>query len=296
MKRKGIILAGGHGTRLYPATRAVSKHLLHILDKPMIYYPLSTLMLAGIMEILIISTPEDTPIYKRLLGNGADWGIHLEYLVQDTPDGIAQAFILGESFINHQPCALILGDNIFVAPGLDGFLKNIAGHFYGATVFACKVDDPQRFGVIELDHSSNVLSIQEKPSKPKSNYAVTGLYFYDQNVATYAKSLRPSARGELEITDLNNIYLKLGALRAQIMPETCIWHDAGTHESMLEITNLIAKLEFELGFKIGCPEEIAWENGWIDDSTLERLSEVQPNSDYSMYLRSLLKMQRKNAI
>jgi len=296
MKRKGIILAGGHGTRLYPATRAVSKHLLHILDKPMIYYPLSTLMLAGIREILIISTPEDTPIYKRLLGNGADWGIHLEYLVQDAPDGIAQAFILGESFINHQPCALILGDNIFVAPGPDGFLKNIAGNFYGATVFTCKVDDPQRFGVIELDYSSNVLSIQEKPSKPKSNYAVTGLYFYDQNVATYAKSLRPSARGELEITDLNNIYLSLGALRAQIMPENCIWHDAGTHESMLEITNLIAKLELELGFKIGCPEEIAWENDWIDDSALERLSEVQPNSDYSMYLRSLLKMQRKNAI
>ena len=284
---KGIILAGGSGTRLYPLTKITSKQLLPIYDKPMIYYPISVLMEAGIREILIISTPEDTPRFKELLGDGTQFGLKLEYAVQPSPDGLAQAFIIGEEFIGNDPVAMILGDNIFHGHGLKNHLKSAAAKTKGATVFGYYVDDPERFGIVEFDKNGKAVSIEEKPEKPKSNYCVTGLYFYDNDVVEYAKNLKPSARGELEITDLNRIYLEKGELEVKLLGQGFTWLDTGTHESLVEATNFVYTMETHQHRKIACLEEIAYLNGWINDDELLKAYEIFKKNQYGKYLKDV---------
>ena len=288
-KRKGIVLAGGSGTRLYPATRAISKQLLPVYDKPMVYYPLTTLMLAGIDEVLLISTPQDTPRFAELLGDGSQWGMHIEYAVQPSPDGLAQALIIGREFIGAGPSALVLGDNLFFGHDFVKHLQAADARTDGATVFAYHVHDPERYGVVEFDADRRALSIEEKPAAPKSNYAVTGLYFYDQQASDIAASIRPSARGELEITDLNRAYLDQGALHVDIMGRGFAWLDTGTHDSLHEAGSFIGTLQKRQGLMVACPEEIAFNQGWIDAEQLLRLAAPLAKNDYGRYLRALVK-------
>ncbi len=288
-QRKGIVLAGGSGTRLHPATLAISKQLLPVYDKPMIYYPLTTLMLAGMRDVLIISTPQDTPRFAQLLGDGSKWGMNLQYAVQPSPDGLAQAFIIGADFVGNDPSALVLGDNIYYGHDFTGLLAGAHAQTEGATVFAYHVQDPERYGVVEFDAAGKAVSIEEKPKQPKSNYAVTGLYFYDQQVVDIARSIQPSARGELEITAVNEAYLQRGQLNVQIMQRGYAWLDTGTHESLLDAGQFIATLEQRQGLKIACPEEIAWRNGWIDAAQVERLAQPLAKNGYGQYLLRLLR-------